>query len=181
MVTEQEDDPFDAMNVIPCKDCGKTFRRKWILKRHKESCKGETQQFICELCLKVFNSKRKLSYHKKNGCTKYNFECDQCNKSFKNEEMMTLHVEMYHSKTQFKVCNDQVLRRNIARHINRKHKCLQENKNVNDTEVSHRRPSESECGESDQVIKVDREAINVFCRISLSSRHNPVPLCQKIS
>ena len=67
LVTEQEDDPFDAMNVILCKDCGKTFRRKWILKRHKESCKGETQQFICELRLKVFNAKRILSYNKKNG------------------------------------------------------------------------------------------------------------------
>ena len=180
LITEQDDDPFDAMNVIPCKDCGKTFRRKWILKRHKESCKGETQQFICELCLKVFNAKRNLSYHKKNGCTKYNFKCDQCNKSFKKEEMMRLHVEKYHSKIQCEVCNDQVLRRNIARHIQRKHKCLQENKNVNHTEVSHRGTSESECGESDQVIKIDREAINVLVEF-LSALDTIVSLSAKKS
>lgn len=48
-----------------CTDCGKVFQWKWVLNRHKKTCKGH-DSLTCKFCSKVFSSAKTRWKHENN-------------------------------------------------------------------------------------------------------------------
>lgn len=48
-----------------CTDCGKVFKTKWLLNRHKKTCKGH-DSLTCKFCSKVFSSAKTRWKHEYN-------------------------------------------------------------------------------------------------------------------
>jgi hypothetical protein len=52
-------------NDLKCSQCNKEFSKKWILKRHSDTCKGIYNPFECKNCHKELSSYSALSRHRK--------------------------------------------------------------------------------------------------------------------
>jgi hypothetical protein len=69
------------------------------LKRHKKST------FKCRKCFKKFENLKELQKHKNEDCScKGNFKCDVCDKSFKSESQLNLHIKK-HGKFECEECD----------------------------------------------------------------------------
>ncbi|XP_011062609.1 PREDICTED: zinc finger protein 708-like [Acromyrmex echinatior] len=81
-----------------CEICPAAFKRLGNLKRHTLQTHAE-KPYICKICSKVFNFKINLIQHKRIHSDKkpYN-DCNDCKKSFNNEQNFNNHLITKHSK-----------------------------------------------------------------------------------
>lgn len=60
--------PADCLLQFSCPDCGKNFKTKSSIKKHRLS-KHEGQTYQCSRCLKTFQSKSGFQYHQQRPCS----------------------------------------------------------------------------------------------------------------
>ena len=48
-----------------CKNCNEVLSTRWSLKRHVENNMCTSENSVCDICMKVFSSKRAVSVHKR--------------------------------------------------------------------------------------------------------------------
>ena len=80
--------------MFKCKKCDEELESVIELKKHKEEHDSCQEKFQCEECEKVFKENGKLEEHVKRVHTK--FECDECDKIFDYEGILERHVEAVH-------------------------------------------------------------------------------------
>ena len=64
-----------------------------MFKKHKDEHQIKQDVFNCSKCDKTFNEDWKLNAHMK---LHKNYQCDQCSKNVKYEDLMRKHVKIYH-------------------------------------------------------------------------------------
>ena len=102
-----------AMEKLECNVCNGSFKTKRILKLHMER-KDCEKVHSCDDCGK--KSKFSLENHK-NYCPAKSYECDICQKSFKNRNMLEHHQVRHANKKEFE-CNECGKRFNIKSDLN---------------------------------------------------------------
>ena len=64
--TEKVSDNTEEVSNLKCDKCDKIFTRKYNLKVHLETCKGEKNPLKCNICNKMFRHKSSKCNHQKN-------------------------------------------------------------------------------------------------------------------
>ena len=127
-----------------CYECGKLFRRKDTLKKHKvmvhklhrmkvdmaESFQENKNQFDCKSCGQIFlgpRGKENLLTHLSKKCRSETFKCDDCHKEYSRKDNLDHHRKTIHSvtnKASFS-CESCTFRteykRSLTRHVKRLH------------------------------------------------------------
>ena len=85
----------EVLPMYTCEHCGNSYKAQQTLNYHIESAHLDTF-FNCDLCEKVFKTRRKLAEHKK--CHGQTVACDLCHKSFPTYRNMTRHRYSMHVK-----------------------------------------------------------------------------------
>ena len=103
------DDPGEGKKYM-CAGCGKQYTRKQVLKDHYKAI-HENQKFICHICGDIFNQRRShrlhMFYKHDLDPPKTTYQCDDCNKHFRNKSDLDGHVNAIHLKIapfQCKLC-----------------------------------------------------------------------------
>lgn len=95
---------------IACEKCGKSFTRKYHLKRHliHTQCNPgtiEREEFNCEVCNKPFsrvdNLRMHLRAHSGEKSRSRDFQCPYCEKAFYGSSLLNIHIRS-HTKVSFK-------------------------------------------------------------------------------
>ena len=111
----EETDEIDLS--LDCKLCQKKFSCKAKLKQHQEKEKNP-----CDVCLKLFCTKKELDSHKKIKHKQKKFECDSCSKDFDTKYHLNRHYKSRNLQTcehcGLVLCN-QV---DMIRHVSNSHK-----------------------------------------------------------
>ena len=111
----EEKDEIDLS--LNCKLCQKKFSCKAKLKQHQEKEKNP-----CDVCLKLFCTKKELDSHKKIKHKQKKFECDSCSKDFDTKYHLNRHYKSRNLQTcehcGLVLCN-QV---DMIRHVSNSHK-----------------------------------------------------------
>ena len=121
-----------------CETCMKSYSRKDALKRHINVKHGSSSRFKCGDCLKVFTRKENLRRHIKNTHSKRDDDdvasigdvdptphriinhsvCDECGKTFANEEDLQTHKIVDHVLLTCDICQAKFTSRELlVRHI----------------------------------------------------------------
>lgn len=79
-----------------CEICGKRFREKVHLKKHKETVHVEDRPFNCNICQMSFKQKAHLKTHRKTHNIEAKFFCEICGVSMKHKESLKHHVRNIH-------------------------------------------------------------------------------------
>lgn len=79
-----------------CEICGKRFREKVHLKKHKETMHVEDRPFNCNHCEMSFKVKAHLKAHRKTHIIEAKFFCEICGVSMKHKESLKHHVRNIH-------------------------------------------------------------------------------------
>nr|CAD7595957.1 unnamed protein product [Timema genevievae] len=91
-----------------CKDCGRNFRDKTILRRHRQRIHHDTTvSYKCPNCDKTFFEKSYLLRHLQNESGEKRFHCKECNKSYTEMSSYRRHVRLHGGNKPFKcdLCN----------------------------------------------------------------------------
>jgi hypothetical protein len=91
-----------------CEDCGKTFRHRKYLDRHKRSVHAAARQFKCNEngCEKTFTVKSSLDVHNRSVHKKEcKYECDMCKRRFFAMQRMLAHRRV-HTKERPHKCDE---------------------------------------------------------------------------
>lgn len=67
-----------------CEQCGKTFVAGNRLKAHIENVHENNKKFICKICKIAFQNIYKLNYHQFKHTDVRTFQCNECDRKFKN-------------------------------------------------------------------------------------------------
>ncbi|KAI8124146.1 Zinc finger protein 208 [Lucilia cuprina] len=91
--------------IYKCDICGKPSSNKYGLKLHKRALHAETQQtFECEICQKIFKQKQNFERHKLIHATgNKDFKCEECGKTYVLEVQLKAHVKLVHND--IRVCD----------------------------------------------------------------------------
>ena len=75
---------MDTDRPYLCNDCMKSFKLKWHLKTHMQTCKGKETEFCptCDKCERRFCSKRTLALNVKTCLPGKCYCCEVCNTKF---------------------------------------------------------------------------------------------------
>ena len=75
---------MDTDQPYLCNDCMKSFKLKWHLKTHMQTCKGKETEFCptCDKCERRFCSKRTLALNVKTCLPGKCYCCEVCNTKF---------------------------------------------------------------------------------------------------
>eukprot|EP00466_Bigelowiella_natans_P010164 jgi/Bigna1/44226/e_gw1.91.36.1 len=119
---------------IPCRTCGKMFRRVDAYRRHVTTMhhmKGvpvntSGRPFVCPTCGRGFNARENLARHKKqHNAEQPTFKCSHCAVEFRRKDNMQAHIRQIHSNNNpsCAVCsrvfrNDRELSRHLEQHYN---------------------------------------------------------------
>jgi len=76
-------------------NCGKTFERVNLLKRHLKMHSGECR-FVCDVCKKCFESNSKLEDHYRRHTGERPFQCHVCGNKFRYKGDRTKHLKNLH-------------------------------------------------------------------------------------
>ncbi|XP_023241013.1 zinc finger protein 62-like [Centruroides sculpturatus] len=89
-----------------CEICGKEFKRKGILLRHKPMHSTD-RPFKCHICDKSFKSIYQAKDHQKIHSEERPFKCDICNKGYKWKGQLKEHYETHNDERNYscQVCN----------------------------------------------------------------------------
>ena len=98
-------------SLYRCTDCNVTYKYKSHFVRHKETHSDE-RPFICDLCSRSFKSPSQLKYHKQSHRNDRPFVCGICNKAFKKNAILTKHKQT-HGQHRFEcdICKKSFIRR----------------------------------------------------------------------
>ena len=96
-----------------CGSCGTSFKRKYTLKRHLETCTGTKQRsvdvnLLCQVCGFMAKTDSSMAKHmKKMHATKDEklYECPLCSKRFSKKYHLKNHVKR-HNKHRCDICNE---------------------------------------------------------------------------
>nr|CAD7404021.1 unnamed protein product [Timema cristinae] len=91
-----------------CKDCGRNFRDKTILRRHRQRIHHDTTvSYKCPNCDKIFFEKSYLLRHLQNESGEKRFHCKECNKGYTEMSSYRRHVRLHGGNKPFKcdLCN----------------------------------------------------------------------------
>ena len=89
--------------TIPCKKCGRKFRKIGSHAKHEEHC-NEDPCFACNHCEASFPSQEQLKRHSKNHLNEV-LHCELCNKTFTHSNGFAQHKKS-HAEERFK-CTDE--------------------------------------------------------------------------
>ena len=108
--------------AFTCKECGKKFKRKHILKSHEYIHTGE-KPYKCKCCDKAFNRKSCLKRHEKIHGGDKPFLCHICSKRFLTKYNLSLHMIMHTEEKPFpcKICKKSFSRKPELKLHNRVH------------------------------------------------------------
>ena len=81
-----------------CKQCGKSFILRWVLRQHMITHKGE-KPYNCEQCFKSFNQKTNLKTHMVVHTGVRAYVCPECKKDFKTKDIQRYHLVKHHKST----------------------------------------------------------------------------------
>ena len=88
---------IDAPIVFNCTKCKKNFDSFNELVFHMRSKVCYTEEFICNICSKRFQSNRSLSSHKWTHKPKTKLMCEECAKTFSNKFDLEMHMQSVHN------------------------------------------------------------------------------------
>ena len=75
-----------------CEKCGYCTVRKDTFKRRKETCKGEKEGFVCQICKKECKRKEHLQKHLLSH-EKISHKCGTCGQTFKRIDFYSKHIQ----------------------------------------------------------------------------------------
>ena len=110
-----------------CNDCMKSFKLKWHLKTHMQTCKGKETDFCltCDKCESRFSSKRTLAFHVKTCLPGKCYWCEVCNTKFVLYKQLYDHKRKCHTSLECDYCDTTISsQKNMKRHVTKKHKGL---------------------------------------------------------
>ena len=87
-------------NPLTCTLCGEQFAHTGSLKRHKDN-KHLGITYPCEQCYKVFSDSYSLKQHAREHSDDFRFKCDLCGKGFNNNQSYQAHVNRHANKRPF--------------------------------------------------------------------------------
>lgn len=85
----------------PALDCGTEFHCKISLRLHFNN-RHSTDEFACDLCSKVYNSRKTLYHHKRETHAEKQFKCDQCGLQFVSNARLNRHKITHTDLREFK-------------------------------------------------------------------------------
>ncbi|XP_038107617.1 zinc finger protein 14 [Culex quinquefasciatus] len=85
----------------PALDCGTEFHCKISLRLHYNN-RHSTDEFACDLCSKVYNSRKTLYHHKRETHAEKQFKCDQCGLQFVSNARLNRHKITHTDLREFK-------------------------------------------------------------------------------
>lgn len=108
--------PIDA---VKCKDCSKSFKNAYQLKKHQQSLH---RVFKCEKCSRGFKTEKEFSLHIARHQKSDTFQCEHCGKAFTNNTNLRRHEKQHlvdlARKFECKVCSKVFHQKsNLTRHM----------------------------------------------------------------
>ena len=123
---------MDSDRPFKCEPCGKSFHRRYHLKRHHLICKGEaTNKLTCVKCNKQFKLKKTLKVHQIKCDTKKTNLCFECDESFLIYSGLVEHNKMFHLHEECYFCNYFGHIKNGKRHRKIVHKGIRPSTSLN--------------------------------------------------
>ncbi|KAM3914035.1 uncharacterized protein RB166_019213 [Leptodactylus fuscus] len=99
-LNDQLDTVPEGVKVFTCSECGKNFKTKCSLCRHKRIHKNE-RPFLCSECGKCFIQKSHLVQHQKNHRGEKPFSCTECGKCFTQKSSLSDHQRIHTGEKPF--------------------------------------------------------------------------------
>ncbi|XP_069837978.1 zinc finger protein 585A-like [Dendropsophus ebraccatus] len=99
-VNDQLDNIHRGSKMFTCFECGKNFKTKCSLCRHKRIHKNE-RPFLCSECGKCFIQKSHLVQHQKNHRGEKPFSCTECGKCFTQKSSLSDHQRIHTGERPF--------------------------------------------------------------------------------
>ncbi|KAL6104686.1 uncharacterized protein ACO6RY_14360 [Pungitius sinensis] len=107
-----------ACGGYPCSICGKTFKRRKILRRHERFHTGE-RPYPCAKCSKSFALRKSLRRHLRFHTGQRPHTCTHCSKSFRLRENLKAHLRFHTGEKPFNcaICGKKFrIEKNLEKH-----------------------------------------------------------------
>ena len=148
-----------------CEECGKSFKKKFCLKRHVDRVHAKIKNYICPHCQKGFFLNENLKKHIKNMHKKAReFKCPHCQVVFLEKAHLKTHVQLEHADASRDCSESHVLDDSLET----------EDEGDQDQEVAPKRFLCEECGK-DFISKCNLKKHNLY--VHLKARPVQCPLC----
>lgn len=88
-----------AHGTVPCPKCPKILASQGSLKKHLIALHGEGEQYVCDVCARVFRSKKCLDNHVKlhlGTRVEDKVQCSMCASWFTDQNCLTKHIKRVH-------------------------------------------------------------------------------------
>lgn len=153
----------DLRYAYKCDKCGK--RMKYESSFNKHSCEKRNTHHNCNVCSKIFDSKKKLTRHLKTHTLTSDYKCEyeQCTKSYKSQDALKIHMFSHTGERPF-CCNiceksfktKHILQIHIQTHNKPKIKCEQCNKYIG---LKQHKCDLQKCGGCKQIFASSQELL----------------------
>ena len=144
------------MSALTCSTCSKVFYDKYNRKRHESLVHSLDGRYGCDQCGRKFANPGDLKYHleAKHGENEgEKLDCEVCEKSFKNNDTLRLHMMYMHTevnKYECDKCDEKYTRKdNLRRHQAEHHAKLKLNWNM----IQFRQDSPFQCDKCEKGFK----------------------------